>query len=159
MLVKGRARSGPYVVFLFLLSQVDQMFLAWFHLYSIACLNMFLAIFPLVTSWPLSTRQPSKGDGFLWNLCQECPGQKSGTHVAAPAEPKRLLWTPSRVSMGIPSLPGAAAAGRQSEAGVMPASLRGRAKMECLRNHLPSLAFKLLTKHNALPRKACLLLT
>lgn len=50
VLIKGRAKSGPYIVFHFLLSQVDQMFSAWFHFYSTMCLNMFFAIFPAVTS-------------------------------------------------------------------------------------------------------------
>lgn len=162
LLIKGMARSGPYIVFL--LSQVDQMFSAWFHFYCTVCMNYVLCIFPAVTSKPHgpSNQEALEGDALLWNLYHECPGQSSGSHVAAPAKSKRLLWAvvcspvnSQQGLLGIPSLSGAA----HSEAGVTCASLSGRAKVESLKNHLLSLAFKLLAKHNALPRKACLLLT
>lgn len=170
VLAKGRASSGPYVAFFFLPSKDDQkMFSAWFHLYSTVCLNMFFAISLVITSKPHGPLQPgspqrgciSMGFGLgmpwaeEWDSCC-CPrkAQQAALNCCM-----FCLWAPSRVSMGTPSLPGAAAAGRCSETGITCASLSGRAKMKSLRNHLQSLAFKLLTKHSALPRKACLLLT
>lgn len=114
------------------------------------------------TSWPLPTRQPSKGMHFCGICTRSALGRAVGPMWLPQQKSKRLLWSAvcSPVNsqqglLGIPSLPGAA----HSEAGVICASLSGRAKVESLKNHLLSLAFKLLAKHNALPRKACLLLT
>lgn len=163
---QSRARSGPYTVFL--LSQVDQMFSAWFHLYSIVCPNTSFAIIPVVTSEPHGLFQPgSPGRGCIsmgfvagilwaeeWEPCG-CPSK--GPRGCC--EPLQVLpVNPSRVSIGIPSLPRAQ----------LQEAWTGRGKVylpECKgQNGIPEkssalTSFKLLAKHNALPRKACLLLT
>lgn len=92
------------------------------------------------TSWPLSTRQPSEGMHFFGICTRNALGRTVG-------DPWGSLPCLGQQLQG------------HSEVGLTTASLSGGIPLESLRNHLHSLAFKLLTKHNALPRKACLLLT
>lgn len=160
VLAKGRARSGPYIVVLFPLSQDDQMFSAWFHLYCIVCLNKFLAIFPVITSEPHGLLQPgSPQRGCIsMEFVLEMPWAEEWDPCCCPSKGPTGCCELLHFLHGDP-FPAQGSSSRHSEAGVTCASLSGRAKMKSLRNHLHSLAFKLLTKHNALPRKACLLLT